>query len=36
MQATEPWEATHEVPVQNWPQGSRAIGYANAFSGGVW
>jgi hypothetical protein len=34
--ATEPWEAMRSVPNQSWPQASRAIGYAQPFSGGVW
>lgn len=36
LRATEPWEATRQVPKASWPQGSRAIGYANPVSGGVW
>ena len=36
MRATEPWETMRTVPKQNWVQGSRKIGYAQPFSGGVW
>jgi hypothetical protein len=36
LRATEEWEASATVPQSDWPQNSRAIGYANPFSGGVW
>ena len=36
LMATEPWEAMASVKNQSWPQASRAVGYAQPFSGGVW
>jgi hypothetical protein len=36
MRAEHPWEALNQVKSQSWPQGSRALGYAQPFSGGVW